>query len=97
MGIQKYVVWYCCGYESRAMKSLCSGVWSRIIADKYLQNRHSSECLCSFYQKEYNIRGLVKVLPWVLCGLLWTVGNGHWVLDHLTPELIAGLNAQGIT
>lgn len=63
--------------------------------------------LCSFYQKEYTIRGLVKVLLGFFvgfCGRL-EMGIGSLlerarllvVLDHLSPELIAGLNAQGIT
>lgn len=67
--------------KSRAMKSLWrvmsgSGVWSLIIADKYLQNRPFSECLFPFYQRKYNIRGLVKA-PFLgfivgLCGGLET-------------------------
>lgn len=107
----KNVVWYCYGYESRAMKSLCSGVWSRIIAINISRTGIPRSVSVLFIKRNIIFEDWLRSFLGFFvgfCGRL-EMGIGSLlertrlltrllvVLDHLSPELIAGLNAQGIT
>ena len=72
------------------------GIWSQIIAHKYLKDHTIDVWICSQHYPiigtSYIWNGFIRTLSWITCQLGWRVGNGMRIRMGMDP--IAGLNAS---
>ena len=69
-----------------------TGIWSRIIAHKYLKNRPLDDWIrgqsFSIVGTSYFWNGFIRIIGWITCQLGWKVGNGLKIRVGIDP--IAG-------